>query len=177
MLPASHSILFSKSGIGVLGRDPGGSFLKQWCKVWGLLYHSEHQITGLGFSAPCQLLCLLSFLCQTEVDEWKGCHHRATRMIRGLEGLTSEIRLKDLNIYHFLSCGCGADRRPIYRYMWCNHLWPLGSAGKGMLAVRRKRSWKGWSVVPFSACWAPECPHPGCLHFRLGSPLHHWPRS
>ena len=33
-------------------------------------------------------------------------------MIRGLEGLTSEIRLKDLNIYHFLSCGCGQTEDP-----------------------------------------------------------------
>ena len=35
-----------------------------------------------------------------EVDKCEDSCHRATRMIRRLEGLTGEIRLKDLNIYH-----------------------------------------------------------------------------
>jgi len=38
--------------------------------------------------------------CIREVDKCEGSCQRAIRMIRRLEGLTWEIRLKDLNIYH-----------------------------------------------------------------------------
>lgn len=85
-------------------------------------------------------LCFLSFLCQREVDKWKGCHQRVTRMIRGLEGLTCEIRWKDLNIYH-LSEPWLEDRQNNHLQIVAgyNHLGPLDSPGKWMLFVRKER--------------------------------------
>ena len=64
-------------------------------------------------------------------------------MIRGLEGLTREIRLKDLSIYHSSKLWLW-DRQDTHLQTFAgpNHLRPLNSPGKQILVVSKER--RGW---------------------------------
>lgn len=65
-------------------------------------------------------------------------------MIRELEGLICEIRLKDLRIYH-LSELLLWDRQDTHLQVCagCDHLRPLDSPSKRMLVVRKERGLGG----------------------------------
>lgn len=64
-------------------------------------------------------------------------------MIRGLEGLTREIRLKDLSIYHSSKLRLW-DRQDTHlqAFVGSDHLRPPNATGKQMLVVSKER--RGW---------------------------------
>lgn len=131
-------------------------FNDNWCsgkRSWQKIPRAEMQFCGpcvglsirtwaeVKFYLPAALWgSTCRHFCIREVDKCEGSCHRATRMIRRLEGLTCEIRLKDLNIYHLSELWLW-DREDNHLQIFAgwNLLRPRKSPGKWMLTVQKGR--------------------------------------